>query len=78
MATQNDHVFTVDLTGLNLSEEQLHNINQSIQKAVSAEVASYGSKLTKAGGLLARFDPQIRGIWYFKDIAALTKAGLNR
>lgn len=64
---KSNHVFTVNLEGLNLSEEHLQKINVAVQKAVMAELATVDLVKTQ-GGLLSRFSPIWRGIWFVKNL----------
>ncbi len=65
--SKKNHKFTVNLEGLNLSDEQLARITTAVQKAVMTELASVDLNLQR-GGLLANFGPIWRGIIYFPDL----------
>lgn len=70
--SKNNHVFTVDLTGLNLEDAHLQRINVAIQNAVSGELANMDFR--SAGGVIVEgLHPGIRGKWYIKDMIQFQK-----
>ena len=58
---KSDHVFTVNLEGLNLPKEHLNRINTAIQSAVLKEL---GSVDLNGGGLVAVFHKPLCGLIY--------------
>jgi hypothetical protein len=61
------HLFTVNLEGLNLSEDHLQRIGSAIQKTVMTELGGVDFN-KKQGGLLSTFGPRTRGIWYIEKL----------
>jgi len=61
---------TINLEGLNLSDEHLERINKAVQKAVMTELGSIDLNYNR-GGLLSGFDPRLRGIWYIPNLEKL-------
>ena len=61
------HQFHVDLSGLNLNDQQLQNVNLAVQKAVMTELARFDLPTTQ-GGFISKLRPPLCGIWYRPEI----------